>query len=169
MFDRLIDVVIIIWEHLTPLMVIPEYDKGVRLRLGRYHSTLGPGPHWKIPFVDEIITSMVVPTTLNLDEQSVTTKDNKSIVVRCIIKYEVADVKKLLLEVGSASDALADMVQGIIRDKIIMRDWAECNSDGLVGDIQRLSKNEAKRWGINLVSVVITDLSEMRSIRLLNK
>ena len=50
---------------------------------------------------------MVKPKTINLIEQTITTKDYKSVVVKSVIKYETADVVKLLLEVNDAADALA--------------------------------------------------------------
>lgn len=35
-------------------VVIPPWDVGVRVRLGRKAVALDPGPHFRIPFVDEI-------------------------------------------------------------------------------------------------------------------
>lgn len=111
---------------------------------------------------------MVKPTTMNLIEQSVTTKDNISIVAKAVIKYEIADVEKLLLEVNDPVDAISDMVQGIIREKIINRNYSECNDSTLTSEISRSAKIEAKKWGISILDITLTDLAQMRSIRLLN-
>jgi membrane protease subunit HflC len=152
-----------------PMVVIPHYDRGVRLRLGKPRGVLEPGLHYKIPFADTILTHMVKATTLNLSEQTITTRDGQSIVIRSVIKYEVSDVETLLLEVSNAVDALSDIVQGIIRDKIIEKDWSELNTSALTGEISRASKAEARKWGITILQITITDLALMRSIRLLNK
>lgn len=169
MFDKLLDIVIEFLADILPFQVIPHYDRGVRLRLGKLYGTeLQPGFHWKIPFVDNILTHMVKPKTINLIEQTITTKDYKSVVVKAVIKYETSDVIKLLLEVNDSADALADMVQGIIRDKIVDRNWQECNSPSLISDISKKAKEEAKKWGLTIKEITLTDLAEMRSLRLLN-
>ena len=170
MLDKLIDLIIEFLADILPFQVIPHYDRGVRLRLGKpCGKELEPGLHWKIPFADNILSHMVKATTINLLEQTVTTKDYKSIVVKAVMKYEVSDVSTLLLEVNSAADALTDMVQGIIRDKIIDKNWNECNTQVLISEISKRAKGEVKKWGLMILEITLTDLVEMKSIRLLNK
>ena len=169
MLEKLIDFLLGLLDDLMPVVVIPHYDRGVRLRLGKPRGVLEPGLHFKLPFLDTILSHMVKATTLNLSEQTITTKDGQSIVIRSVIKYEVSDVETLLLEVSNAVDALSDIVQGIIRDKIIEKDWSELNTSSLTGEISRASKAEARKWGITILQITITDLALMRSIRLLTK
>ena len=169
MLDRFLDLLLNFLDDTLPWIVIPHYDRGVRLRLGKPKGVLEPGFHWKIPFADQIPTHMVKATTLNLTEQSITTKDGQNVVVCTVIKYEVSDVETLLLEVANAVDALSDISQGIVREKIMNRNWNECNEESLTGEISRKAKAEANKWGITILQVTITDLALMRSIRLLNK
>jgi regulator of protease activity HflC (stomatin/prohibitin superfamily) len=169
MLDKLLELVIELLEDVLPFTVIPHYDKGVRLRLGKKRGVLEPGFHWKIPFVDKILSHMVKTKTINLIEQTITTKDKQSIVVKAVIKYVVSDVETLLLEVNDPVDALADMVQGIIRNKIVVRNWDECNEDSLTAEISRASKAEAKKWGLEIKEITLTDLALMRSLRILNR
>jgi regulator of protease activity HflC (stomatin/prohibitin superfamily) len=168
MLDRLIEIVLQFANDIAPWTVIDHYDRGVRLRLGKPKDVMEPGFHWKIPFADNVLTHMVKTKTINLIEQTVTTKDGFSVVVKGVIKYEVSDVYKLLLEVNDPTDALADMVQGIIRDKIIYKAWADCNDQSLTSEISRAAKAEARKWGLSILEITLTDLSLMRSIRLLN-
>lgn len=171
--DKIIDIIISFLDKLIPFEVIPYYNKGVRLRLGNpvggKEDVLQPGFHWKIPFVDDILSHMVKTKTINLLEQTITTKDYKSIVVKAVIKYEVFDVYTVLLEVNDPTDAVADMVQGIIRDTFIEKNWVDCNNTTVIAEISRRAKREAKRWGIEILEITLTDLAEMKSIRLLNK
>ncbi len=168
MLEKLIDVLIEIYDSLKPFVVIPEYDKGIRLRLGRNRGVLEPGFHWKIPFADDILTHMVKTTTINLSEQTITTKDWRSIVVKAVIKYEVRDIEKLLLEVNDPVSAISDMAKGIIRNTFILKDWADCNNDTASNEIGKEVKKESLKWGISVKEVTLTDLGEMRSFRLFN-
>lgn len=167
MFDKLIEVALEFLDDLMPFAIIMHYNRGVRLRYGKKASdTLEPGLYFKWPFIDTILTVQVKATTIGLFEQSITTKDDKSIVVKAIVKYEVDNAAKLLLEVNDAIDAIADMTQGIIRKEIVITNWADCNSKDLESRIKNKAKTEAKKWGISISEVTLTDLGLMRSIRL---
>lgn len=168
MFEKLIDVILQFIDNIKPWVVVPIYDCGVRLRWGLNKGVLNPGFHWKIPFADEILTHMVKTTTINLSEQTITTKDWKGIVVKGVIKYEVDDVEKLLLEVNDPIDAISDMAKGLIRTAFISSDWKDCNNDIVANEITKKVRAEAKKWGIAVKEVTLTDLGEMKSFRLFN-
>jgi regulator of protease activity HflC (stomatin/prohibitin superfamily) len=169
MLDKLLEILLQFLDDILPFTVVDHYDRGVRLRLGKPKGQLEPGFHWKWPFADKVLSHMVKTKTINLIEQTITTKDKQSIVIKAVVKYEVCDVETLLLEVNDPVDALADMVQGIIRDKIMVKDWSECNDDKLTAEISRAAKAEAKKWGLTILQITLTDLALMRSIRILNR
>lgn len=169
MIDKLIEYVLQFWDSIKFWEVIPHYDRGVRLRIGvQKGGELSNGLHWKIPFADDILTIMVKTTTMRLPEQTVTTKDNTPIVVKAVVKYEIKDACKVLLEVNDPIDAVADMTQGIIRNKVIESNYDECNTLDFSKEITTKAKSEARRWGIQIEEVTLTDLGRMTSIRLLN-
>lgn len=177
MLDKLIDFVLQFLSDILPFFVVKHYDRAVRLRFGVKHCKkdekgndlpLEPGLHFKIPFVDQIYEHLVTVTTLDLDEQTITTKNNIAIVVKAVIKYEVSDVVTLLMEVNSPLDALKDMAKGIIRSAIINRNWDECNGVELTKEIDSKIKTESKKWGLKVIQVTLTDLAKMNSIRLLH-
>ncbi len=167
MFDKLFDLVVHFMEELKPIVVIDPYQKGLRLRLGKSKGVLNSGWHWRIPFADNVIVQMVATTTIPLPEQTVTTKDNMSIVVRSVIKYEVSDVEKFTIDVYDAKDAMSDMTLGIIRDIFITKNWAECNDPEISKAITIKARAEADRWGLKINKVTLTDLGLMKSIRLI--
>lgn len=167
MIDKLIDISIQFVNEIVPCTIIPHYNRGVRLRNGHFKGVLGPGFHWKIPFFDDIPTCMVKTKTINLPEQTITTADDKSIVCKAVIKYEVEDVQQYLLEVNDAVDACGDMVQGIIRNHLVKLDWKDCNDIEVSSKITGKAQTESKQWGLKIQKVTITDLGQMRSFRLM--
>lgn len=168
MFDRLISFLIDILADLKPFYVLNEYEQGVRLRLGKYHRTLHKGIHWKVPFIDEIISHHTVWTTINLPPQSLITKDEKNIVVCAVIKFRVTDIKTFLLEVYDTIDAICDMSQSAVKKTIMAKTWDECKSEELDNDISKKARNEAKKWGIEIAQITLIDLAQIRSLRLFN-
>lgn len=169
MFDKIFDFILSFWNHIIPFFVVPEAEEAVLLRLGRFKRTIKPGFYWKIPFADIPMTHNVVWQTITLHPQSLTTLDDKGVVVKAIIKYRVADIKVFLLEVWDAPDAISDMTMGIIRDEVMEHTWQQIRDGKLDKVISRKVKAEAKRWGIEAETVTLTDMSIMRSIRLFNE
>jgi len=168
MFDKLVDWLISIWESLVPYIIVTQMDNGVRLRFGRFKEILLPGIHFKLSFFDEVIHQTIVWTTHSMPSQSLTTKDGKDIVIKGIIKYRILDMQTFALEVWDAIDAISDMTQGIIFDIVKDKTWEELQTLDLKPLITRKARLEAKRWGIEIETVTLSDLAKIRSIRLLN-
>jgi regulator of protease activity HflC (stomatin/prohibitin superfamily) len=168
MFDKLIDWLIQIWESLVPYQIIEQQYKGIRLRFGKFKDILDAGIHFKIPFFDTITPQHIVWTTHSMPSQSLTTKDGKDIVIKGIIKYRITDIQIFSLEVWDAIDAISDMTQGIIFDVVKTKTWEELQHDELKSIISIKARREAKRWGIEIDTVTLSDLAKIRSIRLMN-
>lgn len=168
MFDRLIDVITEWWAYLMPAIIIPNYEEAVLLRNGKFVKVLGPGFHVKLPIFDEVISQHVVVTTLSLPAQSLYTQDKQNIVVKGVIKYKIADVKIFLLEVFDAQDALADMTQSIIKNIIITTPLEQCLDLELDNLLTKKVRVEAKKWGVDIQQVTLTDIAPIRSYRIIN-
>jgi regulator of protease activity HflC (stomatin/prohibitin superfamily) len=184
MLDAIINLLALIWDKLVPWEKINHYDRGVRLRLGKAvlvkekgkpreewkPRILEPGFYWKLPFgIDDINTHMVKMTTMDLTEQSLTTKDGQQVVVRGVLKYDVSDVAIVLLETDGPAAAVADLSMGFIKDAVAEKTWEECRDVDFPKKIATTIRREAKKWGINVQTLTLTDLALMRSIRLLTK
>jgi regulator of protease activity HflC (stomatin/prohibitin superfamily) len=168
MFDRLIDLISNWLEKIVPFFIVMEYEKAVVLRFGKFHKVAKPGLHFRIPIVDEFMTNHVVVTTLSLPPQSLYTKDKQNIVVKGVIKYRIADVQTFLLEVYDAQDALSDMTQSIIKNVVMDKSLEECIDTEIDNLLSKKARVEAKKWGVEIQQVTLTDLAPIRSFRLIN-
>lgn len=168
MFDKLIDVLVETWHQIVPFIIIRDYEEAVMLRFGKFKEVLKPGIHFKFPVVDEVIDQHVVITTLSLDAQSLYTLDKQNIVVKAVIKYKISDVKTFLLEVYDAQDALSDMAQSIIKNVIMSMTMDECTDSELDNTLTKKVRVEARKWGVEVQQVTLTDLAPIRSFRFIN-
>jgi regulator of protease activity HflC (stomatin/prohibitin superfamily) len=168
MFDKILQFIVDFWESLLPYIFIREYEQGVVLRFGKFNRTLEKGAHLKIPFFEEVIAQHVVITTLSLPAQSLYTKDAKNIVVKGVIKYRISDIKTFLLEVFDANDAISDMTQSIIKNVIMTKTFEECTNEEIDNTLTKKTRVEAKKWGVEIFQVTLTDLAPIPTIRLMN-
>ena len=168
MFDKLIDLFAQWWNFLTPAVIIPDYEEAVLLRAGKFKKVLKPGFHVKLPIIDDVVQQHVVITTLSLSAQSLYTKDKQNVVVKGVIKYKISDVKVFLLEVFDAQDALADMTQSIIKNIIISLPLDACIDPEIDNTLTKKVRVEAKKWGVDIQQVTLTDIAPIRSFRIIN-
>lgn len=166
LLSQIIELVKEFWERIAPYAIVNEYDEAIVLRLGKYKKTLKAGFHWKIPLVDSVNEERISVTTLNVKPQTLTTLDEKTIVVSAVVKYSISDVKTFLINVENAADALNDITQGKIKGIVMSKTWDELKKlrDH---ELKDKLKNEASDWGIKISFVTITDLAQIRTIRLI--
>lgn len=168
MFDKLVELIISWIDQLLPVIIIPSYEEGVQLRFGKFKQVLHPGIHFKLPFLDEILHQHVVVTTLSLPAQSLYTLDKQNFVVKGVVKYKIADVKTFLLEVYDAKDALSDMTMSIIKNIVISIPAEKCIDQDLDNLLTKKVRVEAKKWGVDIQQVTLTDVAPIKSYRLIN-
>jgi regulator of protease activity HflC (stomatin/prohibitin superfamily) len=109
-----------------------------------------------------------VVTTLSLPAQSLYTGDKQNFVVKGMIKYKISDVKTFLLEVYDAKDALSDMTLSIIKNIIISLPAEKCIDPELDNILTKKVRAEAKKWGVEIQQVTLTDVAPIRSFRIIN-
>ena len=166
MFDKLLDFIIHFISDVLPFTIVNQWERGVYLRFGKFKRTVIGGLVFKIPFVDKILTTEVITQTVGLQPQTLTTLDEKSIVLKSIVRYHVHDVKKYLLGVMHASDVLVDTTQGIIRDIVEGTNWEDLYevNEPLRKEVMKVVEG----WGITVEKVTLTDLGIVRTYRIMS-
>lgn len=167
MFDKIFEFIRVIWDELVPFFIVTEMELACVLRLGKYHHISKPGVHFKIPFVDSIYSYHVKTRTSHLASQTLTTFDNKAIVIKAIVRYNIFDVKLYTIEIWDAHEAISDTIQGIISDIIKDYEWEEILK-GIEGEIYEKASEVLKNWGIKVEKITLSDLGLIRTIKLLN-
>jgi regulator of protease activity HflC (stomatin/prohibitin superfamily) len=169
MFDKLIQLLLEFWNDLKPFVVIEHFNSGVILRFGKGHRMTGPGFHWKWPFAETSTTTTVVPTTMDLKPQTVMTKDGHIVTVRGMVKSQVDDVWRFLLEVYDTPDAVGDTTMGVIARLIMDSTFEEIKGTDINNEISKKSRAQAKNYGVNIIQVTLVDISPSRSFRIYNE
>lgn len=166
MFDKLIDLIVTFIGDFLPFKIVDQWEKGVHLRFGKFMKVVNSGLNWKIPFFDQILTTPVITQTVNLKSQTVTSEDEKSVVLSSIVRYHIHDVKKFLLGVMHANDALVDTTQGIIRDMVEGCKWSDLYD--LSNVVTPEVNEQVEKWGITVEQVSFPDLGEIKTYRIIN-
>lgn len=166
MFDKLIDLLVTFIHDVIPFKIVDQWEMGVHLRFGKYMRVVESGLNWKIPFFDQILTTPVITQTVNLSPQTVTSEDERSVVLSSIVRYHIHDVRKFLLGVMHANDVLVDTTQGIIRDIVEGCKWSDLYDLGSV--VTPEVNEQVAKWGITVELVSFPDLGEIKTFRIMS-
>jgi regulator of protease activity HflC (stomatin/prohibitin superfamily) len=162
----------IVWDVLGWFRIatfIDEWEEGVLLRRGRYVRNAGPGVCWHLPLdIDVLHTLNVKPDAMELDEQVLTTADDKKIVVRCVMIWSIFDIKKCIVDVEDASDTLSDIAVGYVQELVEETKWDGIRTKAFRSELKRRIQKQARKYGITVSAVKLADLAQTRVYRLIS-
>lgn len=166
MFDKLIEVLVAIWDDIKPIVIVKHYEQAVRLRFGKYIGNWGPGTYFRWPGFTDVIIHYAKDDTILLPSQKLTTKDGKTITTRGIILYYIDDIRLFLTEVNAAQQAISDMAMGVIASTVVSSNYEDCYNDKVMNEISKDVRREAKKWGAYIVYVKLTDISSSKTFNI---
>lgn len=169
MLEAVIQKIDSLWdEYIKFWFKVYQYQEVVILRNGKYHRTKGPGQYFKWPFFEEAVHVLIIPTTHDLKQQTLVTKDDKTVTVRGMVKAKVDDSKKFALEVYDQVDALGDTTMGIIARLVMDSEYKDLlNSDyNINNQITIKARAAAKPYGIYVMQVTLTEIAPSKALRI---
>lgn len=141
---------------------VDQKERAVVLRLGAYHSTVGPGLHWNPPLID-IVETVNVTEVDHLDSRgSMLTEDENIVDVALAVQYVRANPEHYLLRVVNPEVSLEEALESSLRHAVGSSKMNEVITEGrekiAVEVQQRLqSYMDAYETGIRIVKVNIKD------------
>jgi regulator of protease activity HflC (stomatin/prohibitin superfamily) len=140
-------------DYFSPIVVLRCYESGVLLRLGKYKYNLKEGVNWKIPLMDEVHIVMKSIDTFHVQPVDITTIDNKQVSVEPIIKFDIIDPKKYLIDTNTADGNIHDVSRGIIADYLTDCEWEDIKKKTTLTAIKNALKKECDDMGVNIHKV----------------
>lgn len=138
-----------------------QWDRGIVLRLGHFHSLKGPGLFFIIPIIDTVpfwIDVRVI--TSSFKAEKTLTKDTVPVDVDAVLFWKVIDPKKAALEVADYKSAIGWASQTALRDvigKTMLSDMLEGRGK-ISNELQIIIDERTEPWGINVISVEVKDV-----------
>ncbi|MBU3896061.1 slipin family protein [Patescibacteria group bacterium] len=153
-------IIIAVLIVLASIRQINQYEKGVKLMLGKYIGTMEPG--WRLvwPIFQSYRKIDLRVKAVDVPNQEAITKDNISVAVNAVIYYKVQDADKAVLEVENFYYAISQMAQTTMRNAV-----GQVDLDDLLSQRDRVSENIRKiiddatdPWGIKVLNVELKDI-----------
>ena len=145
---------------LPGIRIVNQYERGIILRLGKFHRTMNPGLRVIIPYIDHMMKVDVRTTPMDIPKQEVITKDNVTVNVDAVVYYRVLDPKKAVLETTNYSYATSTFAQTALRDITGNFELDEILSkrDEISMQIKEIVDTQTDKWGIDIENVKLQNI-----------
>jgi regulator of protease activity HflC (stomatin/prohibitin superfamily) len=148
--------------------IVPQGSKHVVQRLGKFHSTLGPGLNFIIPYIDTVAHKVTTKDiVLDIPSQEVITKDNAVIVVNAVAYINIISPEKAVYGVEDYRLAIQNLVQTSLRSIIgeMNLDDALSSREKIKARLKESISDDIADWGIMLKTVEIQDISPSETMQ----
>jgi len=141
--------------------IAKQWERGIVLRLGRFHAMRGPGLFWVVPFVD-VLASWIDQRTITTSfaaEQTLTS-DTVPVNVDAVLFWMVHDPEKAALEVQNYGRAVSWAAQTALRDIIGRTPLIDLlrGRERIENELQLLIDQRSNPWGVTVQSVEMRDV-----------
>ncbi len=147
--------------------ILPEYERGVLLRLGRFAGVRGPGLFLIIPFVDRLLRVDLRIVTMDVPSQEVITRDNVTVRVDAVVYFRVIDPEAARLKVADYIRATSQIALTTLRNVLGQSEMDELLSerDKLNQMLQRIIDEHTDPWGVKVSTVEIKQVELPEQMR----
>jgi len=148
--------------------IVPQGNKYVVQRLGKYHKTLGPGLNIIFPYIDSVAYKVTTKDiVLDIPSQEVITRDNAVLIVNAIAYINIVAPEKAVYGVENYIIAIQNLVQTSLRSIVGEMDLDDALSsrDQIKAKLKTAISDDISDWGITLKTVEIQDIKPSETMQ----
>lgn len=160
MFGILIALVLGFILLVMGVRILPEYERGVLFRFGRYVGVRAAGLRWIIPGVDRMVRIGLREIVMDVPAQEVITLDNVSVKVNAVLYFRVLHPEKAIIQVENYLYGTSQLAQTTLRSVC-----GQAELDTLLADRERINQQlqeiidqQTEPWGVKVRSVELKQI-----------
>jgi len=149
------------------IYVLPEWERLVLLRLGKYSGVKGPGFFVIPPFIYSAANIVDIRImTQQVEATATLTKDNVPTRVTAAIEYQIEDAQKAVVNVRDYLSTVIWMATEALKNTIGSLELKELlgNRDQIASQLKVQIDTQAANYGINVLAVRITDIDTPKEL-----
>jgi regulator of protease activity HflC (stomatin/prohibitin superfamily) len=146
--------------------IVNQYEKGIVMRMGKFHSLVSSGLTIIMPLTDSIIRVDMREQVISVPPQKLITKDNVTVEVDAVVYYKVVDPVKSQFEVQDFGYACTTLAQTNLRNLIGDRTLDETlvARDMINTNLRHVLDEATNGWGVKVTRVEVQKIDPPRDI-----
>ena len=148
-------VLLVLFIFASGIKILRPVEVGIVEFLGRYSKTAGAGFNWIIPFLSKMYRINITERRVDIDPQSIITKDKLNAVVDGVVYYRVEEAQKAIYNVNNFESSVPSLAKTTLRAVIGKMTLTEANEnrDQINLEVEKILSKEVSKWGIDVVRV----------------
>ena len=137
------------------IKIVRPMEVGIIEFLGKFSRSAGAGFNWIFPGLQTMRKVNITERRVDIDPQSIITKDKLNAEVDGVVYYRVIDAKKAIYEVNNFELSVPSLAKTTLRAVIGKMTLTEANEnrDTINDEVEKILDIEISKWGINVVRV----------------
>lgn len=146
--------------------IVNQYEKGIVMRLGKFHGLIPSGLAIIMPLTDSVIRVDMREQVISVPPQKLITKDNVTVEVDAVVYYKVVDPVKSQFEVQDFGYACTTLAQTNLRNLIGDRTLDETlvARDMINTNLRHVLDEATNGWGVKVTRVEVQKIDPPRDI-----
>src|SRR5215470_4169978 len=146
--------------------IVRQYEKGLVMRLGKFHAMAPSGLAFIMPLMDDLIRVDMREQVISVPPQKLITKDNVTVEVDAVVYYKVVDPVKSQFEVQDFGYACTTLAQTNLRNLIGDRTLDETlvARDMINTNLRHVLDEATNNWGVKVTRVEVQKIDPPRDI-----
>ena len=146
--------------------IVNQYEKGIVMRLGKFHGLATSGLSIIVPFTDTLLRVDMREQVISVPPQKLITKDNVTVEVDAVVYYKVVDPVKSQFEVQDFGYACTTLAQTNLRNLIGDRTLDETlvARDAINTNLRHVLDEATNNWGVKVTRVEVQKIDPPRDI-----
>src|SRR5689334_21061214 len=146
--------------------IVNQYEKGIVMRMGKFHGLVSSGLTIIMPFTDGLIRVDMREQVVSVPPQKLITKDNVTVEVDAVVYYKVVDPVKSQFEVQDFGYACTTLAQTNLRNLIGDRTLDETlvARDMINTNLRHVLDEATNNWGVKVTRVEVQKIDPPRDI-----
>lgn len=160
-------IAVVLFALVKSFVVIHQAQCAIVERLGKYQTTLDPGVHLLVPFIDNIRIRFDMRETMHdFEPTAMITKDNATVRINAVTYFRVNEVKAATYNVDNYKLALENLIITTLRSLIGELELDEClNGRTIINTkLQGILDETTHPWGLKVTRVEIKEIRPMGEI-----
>ncbi len=148
-------VFLVILIFIFGIRIVRPVEVGIVEFLGRYTRTATAGFNWIFPGLFRMYRINITERRVDIDAQSIITKDKLNAVVDGVVYYKVIDAQMSIYNVNNFEESVPSLAKTTLRAVIGKMTLTEANEnrDTINLEVEKILSREVDKWGIDVVRV----------------
>jgi len=147
--------------------IVRPIEKGLVEFFGKYVNTVEQGLTWILPLAQKLTKVNITERMVDVEPQTVITRDKLNAIVDAVVYYQIKDVKKSVYNVDDHEAQLTSLARTTLRSVIGKMTLTEANEnrDEINEKVEKVLDKETDSYGVEVLRVEIQKIEPPRDVQ----